>query len=300
MRNVFCRALVDLSRQRPFMFFTGDLGFMALEPLQQAIGPRFINAGLAEQNMVSVAAAFAANGQQAWIYSIAPFIYARPFEQVRNDVCLHDLNVKLVGNGGGYAYGSMGATHHALEDYGSLLTLQNMHAYIPSFLTDVATMVAAMARDPHPAYLRLGHDEKPAVLAVEDYAPWRCIVDGCGPIVVAVGPIAGPLAGAILGLPQITRPQLWTLCELPLCLAPPPAAFLRSIERSGHLGVVEEHVAQGSAGAALALWLLNQGFVPGRFDHFCARGYVSGTYGSQQFHRKECGLDTDSVLKGLA
>lgn len=299
MRDAFCRALVNLSQQSPFVFFTGDLGFMALEPLQQAMGLRFINAGVAEQNMVSVAAGLAANGQQAWVYSIAPFVYARPFEQVRNDVCLHDLDVKLVGNGGGYAYGCMGGTHHALEDYGSLLTLQNMHAYIPSFSPDVAAMVAAMAQDPHPAYLRLGRDEKPADLSMEGYAPWRCLVDGGGPVVVAVGPLAGPLAGAVLGLPQATRPQLWALCELPLRLVPPPAAFLRSIERSGHLGVVEEHVAQGSAGAALALWMLSQGFAPGRFDHFCARGYVSGIYGSQQFHRKECGLDAESVLMGL-
>src|SRR5882757_11327316 len=102
MRNAFCSAMVALSAKKPLVFLTGDLGFMALEPLQCAMGERFINAGVAEQNMVSVAAGAARIGEQCWAYSIAPFIYGRPFEQIRNDVCLHDFNVKLVGNGGGY------------------------------------------------------------------------------------------------------------------------------------------------------------------------------------------------------
>ena len=126
MRNAFCSALVAMSAERKFVFFTGDLGFNALEPLQEAMGGRFINAGVAEQNMVSVAAGAASIGEQCWVYSIAPFVYARPFEQIRNDVCLHDFDVKLVGNGGGYGYGVMGATHHAIEDYGVLCSLQNM------------------------------------------------------------------------------------------------------------------------------------------------------------------------------
>ena len=87
------------------------------------MGSRFINAGVSEQNMVSVAAGLARSGLRPWTYSIAPFLYARPFEQIRNDVCFHHLPVILVGNGGGYGYGVMGSSHHALEDYGCLLTL---------------------------------------------------------------------------------------------------------------------------------------------------------------------------------
>src|SRR6185369_242613 len=130
MRNEFCEAMVALAPQPDFVFLTGDLGFKALEPLQQAAGPRFLNAGVAEQNMVSVAAGLAEEGFKPWAYSIAPFLYARPLEQIRNDLCLHRLPVKLVGNGGGYAYGVMGATHHALEDIGALRVLPNMGLYL--------------------------------------------------------------------------------------------------------------------------------------------------------------------------
>src|SRR5712691_9217038 len=93
MRNVFCQSLVAQAARPEFVFLTGDLGYKALEPLRDALGKRFLNAGVAEQNMVSVGAGLARNGWRPWVYSIAPFAYARPFEQIRNDVCLHALPV---------------------------------------------------------------------------------------------------------------------------------------------------------------------------------------------------------------
>ncbi len=87
MRQAFCNGLVRQAHLPEFVFLTGDLGFKALEPLQEALGPRFINAGVSEQNMISVAAGMARSGLRPWAYSIAPFVYARPFEQIRNDVC---------------------------------------------------------------------------------------------------------------------------------------------------------------------------------------------------------------------
>ena len=144
MRQAFCNGLVQRAGLPEFVFLTGDLGFKALEPLRDALGSRFINAGVSEQNMVSVAAGLARSGLRPWTYSIAPFLYARPFEQIRNDVCLHDLPVILVGNGGGYGYGVMGSSHHALEDYGCLLTLPNMRAFVPAFDSDLSMMIPAL------------------------------------------------------------------------------------------------------------------------------------------------------------
>jgi transketolase len=95
MRDELCRELLGRSADERMVFLTGDLGFMALEPLRDAMGPRFINCGVAEQNMVSVAAALSYEGLEAWTYTIAPFCYARAFEQIRNDVSLHGLAVKL-------------------------------------------------------------------------------------------------------------------------------------------------------------------------------------------------------------
>jgi transketolase len=299
MKNAFCSGLSALYGARPFLFLTGDLGFAALEPLQAAMGARFINAGIAEQNMVSVAAGAAQVGWQSWAYSIAPFIYGRPFEQVRNDVCLHDLDVKLVGAGGGFAYGVMGATHHALEDYGVLCALPNMRVHVPAFADDVAPILHRMAADPHPAYLRLGRCEKPADACLPDYAPWRRLLPGqCG-VMVVVGPIAGGLLAFAAGLDAAARPEIWVASEMPFRAGAVPDALLAQIAETPALFVVEEHVEHGGAGQMLAMLLLNAGIQVRHFGHFCARGYQSGRYGSQAFHRAENGLEPAGVIAAI-
>ncbi len=246
--------------------------------------------------MISVAAGLARAGLRPWTYSIAPFLYARPFEQIRNGICLHNLPVVMVGNGGGYGYGVMGSTHHALEDYGALLTLPHLRAYIPAFDSDVEALLPRLLEVDHPAYLRLGVSEKPAWLAEKPYAPWRRILPGDGPTVAVVGPLVGGLCERFAQIDGRGRPDVWLISELP---AEAPDDFLRSIARSQYLIVIEEHVAAGGAGQMLAHQLLLRGAAPARFTHRCALGYVSGLYGSQKFHRQECGLDPASVCREI-
>ena len=295
MRQVFCRTLLEFAATSDFVFLTGDLGFMALEPLQSAMGPRFINAGIAEQNMIGVAAGLARRGMRPWIYSIAPFLYGRPFEFIRNDVCLHDLPVVLVGNGGGYGYGVMGSTHHALEDYGVLLTLPKLRVYVPAFDSDLEAIIPLLMATEHPAYLRLGVSEQPAWLSPGPYAHWRRILPGGGPTVIFVGPLAGSALDAIRG--SGLDADVWLVSELPT--GEFPAEFLASIHDSGYLMAVEEHVATGGLGQALARDLMRVGVAPRRFVHLSAQGYPSGLYGSQRFHRTESGLDPASIVAEL-
>ena len=297
MRNVFCQSLVEASHRPEFVFLTGDLGYKALEPLRDALGKRFINAGVAEQNMVSVGAGLAKAGLRPWIYSIAPFVYARPFEQIRNDVCLHRLPAVLVGNGGGYGYGVMGATHHALEDYGALLCLPHMRAYVPAFDGDLRTQIERLFTVPHPAYLRLGLSEEPQGVTIPPYAPWRRLMDGGGWVVLVVGTLAGGIWNTTRQLEEARRPALWLLCELPWGQI--PEAFLAELARSRRLLVVEEHVSHGGVGQMIAGALLSGGFSLDRFATRTAQGYVSGGYGSQKFHRRECGLDPESIVQFL-
>lgn len=298
MRQKFCDGLLQQQDRNRFVFLTGDLGFRALEPLREAMGPRFVNAGVAEQNMVSVAAGLARQGLRPWVYSIAPFVYARPFEQIRNDVCLHGLPVVLVGNGGGYGYGVMGSTHHALEDYGILLTLSGMEVFIPAFDGDLAHLIPLLFAVEHPSYLRLGLGEQPKTLTPPPFAPWRKLTAGNGGTIIAVGPLAGSLWGQCAAQAESTRPNLWCLSQLPLPNL--PEELLHDLARSSRLVIAEEHVAQGSAGHALAMELLRMQCAPIVLRHITALGYPSGRYGSQRFHRAECGLDPDSLLASLA
>jgi transketolase len=280
------------------IFLTGDLGFMALEPLRSAMGERFINAGVAEQNMMSVAAAMARQDLHVWAYSIAPFCYARPFEQIRNDIAFHHLPVRLIGNGGGYGYGVMGPTHHAIEDYGVLLTLPNLRVYVPAFDEDVTTIVDKAAGDTQAVYLRLGRGEPPEDFDVPDYAPWRQLITGKGPPVIVIGPLVGTYIDALRNMAEDKRPNLWTLTELPLALNPPPTALLDQVRNSGQLYVAEEHVAQGSAAAEFAMCLMERG-IPARLTHLHARAHHYARYGSQTYLREQSGLDPQSLLAAL-
>lgn len=249
--------------------------------------------------MISAAAAMASEGLEVWTYTIAPFCYARAFEQIRNDVCLHGLPVRMLANGGGYGYGVMGATHHALEDYGILSTLPGLRIYVPSFDTDVAAVVAQAGDTAEPAYLRLGRGELPTGRVAPAYAPWRRLRAGAGPVIVAVGPMAGIAWAALDDTGDAGGPELWAVSELPLPLNPPPDALVEALRRSGRLCVVEEHVAQGGLGQGLAAWCLERSIPVTGFRHLHALGYPSGTYGSQGFHRRESGLDAEAIRAAL-
>jgi transketolase len=276
------------------VFLTGDLGFMALEPLRDRMGERFINCGIGEQNMIGVAAGLAREGLETWVYTIAPFCYARAFEQIRNDICRHGLPVRLLGNGGGYGYGVMGPTHHALEDYGVLLTLEGMTAYIPAFDEDVSAVVERAVDTAGPAYIRLGRGELPAGAVAPAYAPWRCLAGGSGPVVVVAGPLAGQAMSVLTDL-AAADPALWIVSELPLDPEVFPERLIAQIKACGRLCVIEEHVRHGGLGAMLAAWIVESGVAMSGFRHLYAQGYPSGRYGSQEFHRHESGLDADSI-----
>lgn len=296
MRNAACSAWCRLFPEAPFAFLTGDLGFMALEPLRNKMGHWFINAGVAEQNMVSVAAGMVKTGVRTWVYSIAPFAYARPFEQIRNDVCLNRLPVKIVGNGGGYGYGAMGPSHHAIEDYGVLLGLQGMHVFVPAFADDVEAAIRRMSNCNEPAYLRLGRCEKPDGYTAPTFQTWRRLTVGDGPLLVAVGPLTSSLWRQINTMQQPNRPELWVIGIMPDAWKILPKEIVDASRKGRVIALVEEHVAHGGAGQALITELVARGATPKHFKHFCAAGYPSGKYGSQSFHRRESGIDVESVL----
>lgn len=268
-----------------------------LRPLRASLGERFIDASEGEQHAVSMSAGLANAGLRPWVYGSAPHIYARAFEQIRNDICIPRLPVVLVGDGGGYEHGIVGPADHALEDYGTLLGLTSLRAYVPAFGPDLRTLVGRLSTVPHPAYLRIGLAEEPAGSSTPTYAPWRRLVAGRGWVVLVVGPLVSGIWEAVRQLEEHQRPTLWLLSELPFGTF--PAVFLDDLARSRRLLVLEEHVARGGIAALVARTLVEYGCAPTRFASRSARGYPSGRYGSQKFHRHECGLDPASVVQFL-
>ena len=164
MRNAFIDELVKLAAVHPdIVLMVGDLGYAVVEPFAEQFPDRFINAGIAEQNMMGMAAGMASEGCHVFAYSIANFPTFRCAEQIRNDVDYHNLAVTVVSVGGGLAYGNLGYSHHAVQDYGLMRMMPNMTIAAPGDPMEVRACLRHLANHPGPSYLRLGKAGEPCL-----------------------------------------------------------------------------------------------------------------------------------------
>ena len=292
MRNQFSKKIHEIfEMQRNLMFLTGDLGYNALEKIQETYPKRFVNAGVAEQNMVGVAAGLAYEGKSVFIYSIAPFVVFRCLEQIKLDVCIHNHPVFIVGNGGGYGYGIMGATHHAIEDIACLSPLPNMICWVPSFLEDVDYCIEQITDRKGPAYLRLG-------LGIS--YPNKIEIGRINQIVksseelkitsISQGPIVKSVLNAIEGLFGI---DLFTILTVPITSM--TENLLTSIKASRKVLIIEEHVERGGLAEHLIIQFVKMNLGAIQYETLSAKGYPSKTYGNQEFHLQESGLDSNNI-----
>jgi transketolase len=296
MRTEFAQAMISLAEERDdLVFLTADLGYMALEQVSEALGNRFVNVGVAEQNAVSLAAGLASEGLKPWLYSMSAFTTLRPYAQIRDNVCLHKLPVKLVGNGGGYGYGIMGPTHHALEDLAVMRALSNMTCYVPLVSEDLGQVVREMAACPLPNYLRLNHGAQlPGDVA--PFAGFRKLKSGSGAVLISTGPV-------VQGIYDMQAPELfeqlevWSVGKFPLEAMPPD--LVQSIEERPRVITMEEHGRAGGLGEALSATLLASGIALRSYTCLCAQGYPSGRYGSQKFHQTESELRGEGLVRRL-
>jgi len=297
MRKEFSQHIEKLaSENESIIFITGDLGFMALENVQQAIGERFVNGGVSEQNIITMAAAMASEGLIPICYSIAPFIVFRPAEQIRLDVCLHNMNVKIVGNGGGYGYGIMGATHHAIEDIAVLSSFQNMRCFVPFCNEDVETTIDAMFAYKGPSYLRLGYGEKPSSLEIPAFSSIRQLGKGDKITIIGMGSIVLNAFKALENM-EHSFADIFVISEIPIIEL--SEDLKASITKTQKVLVIEEHVCRGGIGEHIASLILKEKLPCKDFGHLFAKGYPNGLYGSQSYHQEINNLDSESILKEL-
>lgn len=157
MRTAFINQLMEEARKDKSIFLlTADLGFSVLEPFAKEFPNRYLNVGVAEQNMTGIAAGLALDGWNVFTYSIANFPTLRAMEQIRYDVCYHNLNVKIIAVGAGYSYASLGASHHATEDIGMIRTIPNIVVASPGDPVETKSIVSELVKYKGPCYLRLG------------------------------------------------------------------------------------------------------------------------------------------------
>lgn len=162
MRDNFINELISLAKKNENIFLiVGDIGYSVVEPFANKFPNRFINAGVSEQNMTSLAAGMASEGCHVFTYSIANFPTFRCAEQIRNDIDYHRLSVTVVAVGGGLSYGSLGYSHHAVQDYSLIRSMPNMLIASPSDPKEVRSCLRHLISHPQPSYLRLGKAGEP-------------------------------------------------------------------------------------------------------------------------------------------
>lgn len=299
MRKTFSKVVEEIGKKdKDVIFLTGDLGFNALENVRESLGERFINMGVAEQNMLSVAAGMAYKGYKVFCYSIAPFIVYRALEQMRNDICFHDLPVYLVGNGGGYGYGIMGSTHHAINDLGTLGGLPNIKCWIPAFREDLKPLITKLVENKKPAYLRLGLGiDQPNTQ--HTYSDFNLVYESQNAkiTIIALGPLVENVLKALKKVDNTNKCDLYTAVTFPFEKL--PDKLLESINKSKNLMVIEEHVKEGGISQHISSIILEQNIKLNSFTSKCAAGYPNEKYGSQKYHQEVSGLDEDSILNTI-
>ena len=252
MRNTFLATLTEIAaNERNVWLLCGDLGFSVLETFQAKFPDRYINVGVAEQNMAGIAAGLALSGKTVFIYSIGNFPTIRCLEQLRNDVCYHGADVKVVSVGGGYAYGSQGYTHHAIEDVAIISALPGIEVLVPCDPIEVSVATRLVARSRNPAYLRLGRTGEPVLHDNEPTDLRRPIFLRSGGDVVILA--SGPIASACIVAAELLTPELGSVgvASVP-CLKPFHDDSVRELSMHTKLIVtVEEHIARGGLHAAV-------------------------------------------------
>jgi transketolase len=295
MRLAFIEALSALAEQNDDIWLlTGDLGFSVLEPFIHRFRERYVNIGVAEQNMTGIAAGLALSGKTVFTYSIANFPLFRCLEQIRNDICYHNLNVKIVAVGGGLAYGTAGYSHHALEDLAIMRALPNMTVVAPGDPIETRLATRAIFEHNGPCYLRLGKAREPVVhLSEPNFVIGRSIKlkDGVDLVFVSTGGILATVMNAAISLEQkgysigvISMPTVWPIDD----------EIIRNCAHSpGRIITVEEH-ASGGLGSAVAEILCGIGY-PTQFKPVSVRGYRFDQLGSQETLKAFYGLSVEAL-----
>ncbi len=247
MRTAFVQELCRLAEQDDRIWLIcGDLGYSVLEVFAERFPDRYLNAGVAEQNMTGVAAGLAMTGKVVFTYSIANFPVMRCLEQIRNDVCYHNLNVKVVSVGGGLAYGSHGYTHHGVEDLAVMSVMPNMTVVAPGDPIEAQAATRALAATPGPAYLRLGKAGEPVLhTSPIDFQLGRAISVREGEDITLIS-TGGMLGTAIQAAEQLQSRGISTrLLSMPTLVPFDAAAVSEATQRTRAILTVEEHGAGG-------------------------------------------------------
>ncbi|MBM4134960.1 MAG: transketolase [Nitrospira sp.] len=297
MRNAFASELTALAAgDDRIVLLSGDIGNQLFEDYKRKAPRRFFNCGVAEANMMGVAAGLAGCGLKPITYTITPFMTTRCLEQIRVDVCYQNLPVIIVGVGGGLSYASLNATHHSCEDIAFLRMLPNMTVVCPGDPLEVRQALRAALDINGPVYLRLGKKGEPLVHSqLTDFKIGKAIVlqEGEHVCLLSTGNIlpVAVQAAALLAKDGITARVVSMHTVKPLDVALLSDVF----DRFPLVATLEEHSVLGGLGGSVAEWLADRGHGYARLLRIGTADAFMYVAGEQDFAREYFGLTAESI-----
>lgn len=295
MRNAFIEELTLLAEEDDKIFLIiGDLGFGVIENFEKRFPSQFLNAGVAEQNMMGMAAGLASAGYKVYVYSIGNFPVFRCLEQIRNDICYQELDVTIVSIGAGLSYGTLGYSHHAIDDIGVMSALPGMTIYSPADPIETRRALRESMSCQTPKYFRLGKSGEPEIFnqTPTQFPNWTELSRGNDLLVLTTGAITNDAieAAAVLkklgiGIAVVAIPVL------------KPLAFDKGlVGRFNHILVLEEHSESGGLGTVISEKLALSGLkanlvklgLPDQVDH---------ELGSQKYLRHHFKIDAVGIVE---
>jgi len=303
MRNTFVKTLIEEAKHnKNIELITGDLGFGVLKPYWEALPEQFTNAGIAEQNMTSVAAGMALEGKTVFTYSIGNFSTLRCLEQIRNDCAYHNANVKIVCVGGGFVYGSLGMSHQATEDIAILRALPDVKVICPGDLVEAQAATKAIANTKGTFYLRLGRGGEKRVHNTEiefeigkalnvqsSLGKGRIAVFSSGAILDDTYDACCALINEGYGINQFSFHTVKPIDK---------ETIVKCAQECDYIVTVEEHNIIGGFGSAVAEVMAEYGANAklvriGLNDEYCVK------VGSQRYLRKQYKIDTNAIIEKI-
>jgi transketolase len=300
MRAAFINTITQEARKDKDIFLlTGDLGFSVLEDFRKEFCGRFFNIGVAEANMVGIAAGLALCGKKVFVYSIASFVTTRCLEQIRNDVCYQNLNVKIIGVGSGLSYGSAGATHYSIEDIAMMRALPNLTVICPGDPLEVELAIKESCRHDGPMYIRLGKGKEPKVHeTIENFTIGKGIIlnNGSDIAIIATGNMLYNAKQAADRL--IEKGISVRLISMHTVKPIDRDLVIRAAKETKAIFTVEEHSLIGGLGSAVAEILAEEESKVS-FKRIALPDIYALDVGSQEYLRKKYGLSTEAIAQNI-
>ncbi len=302
MRNAFADELTRLGDEDPrIVMLSGDIGNRLFDKFKARHPSRFFNCGVAEANMMGVAAGMAMNGLRPVAYTITPFVTTRCLEQIRTDVCYHEAPVTIVAVGAGLAYAGLGPTHHACEDISFLRSIPNMVVICPGDAFEVRAALRAAMQQDHPVYIRMGKKGEPVVHAgsIENFQIGKAITvsDGTDVCLLSTGNM---LPEAIEAARKLKEQGISAQVVSFHTVKPLDQAYLKdAFGRFKLVATIEEHSLIGGFGAAVSEWLADTRTGNQNFMRFGTPDAFFKQSGEQEYAREALGLTGHQIAEKI-